>query len=49
MLKKSSQEPIGQFQLNLAENMPGEWGFRFVQIRGWPHLGSNKGQNKKKN
>jgi len=34
MLKKSSQETLGQFQANLAENMPGGWGFRFVQIRG---------------
>jgi len=29
MLKKSSfQEPLGQFHPNLAENMPGGWGFR---------------------
>jgi len=34
MLKKSSQEPLGQFQPNLAENMPGGWGSRFIQIRG---------------
>jgi len=35
MLKKSSsQEPLGQFQPNLAENMPGGWGFGFVQIKG---------------
>jgi len=33
MLKKSSQEPLGQYQPNLAENMPGGWGFRFVQIK----------------
>jgi len=47
MLKQSSsQEPLVQFQPNLAENMPGGWGFRFVQIRGWHLLGSNKGQNK---
>jgi len=46
MLKKSSQEPLGQFQPNLTENMPGGWEFRFVQIRGWPLLGPNKGQNK---
>jgi len=42
MLKKySSQEPLSQFQPNLAENMPGGWGFRVVQIKG-----PNKGQNK---
>jgi len=29
----------------LAGNMLGGWGFRFVQIRGWALLGSNKGQN----
>jgi len=35
MLKKSSsQEPLRQFQPNLAENRPGGWGFRFVQIQG---------------
>jgi len=35
MLKKSSsQEPLGQFQLKLAGNMLGGWGFRFVQIKG---------------
>jgi len=34
MLKKSSQEPLGQFQPNLAGNMLGGWGFRFVQIKG---------------
>jgi len=28
----SSQEPLGKFQPNLAENLLGEWGFRFVQI-----------------
>jgi len=33
MLKKYSfQEPLGQFHPNLAWNMPGRWGFRFVQI-----------------
>jgi len=40
MLKKSSQEPLGQFQLNLAENMLGGWGFRFVQIKGLAPFGS---------
>jgi len=35
MLKKSSsQEQLGQFQPNMAKNMPGGWGFRFVQIKG---------------
>jgi len=34
MLKtSSSQEPLGQFQPNLAENMPGGWGFRFDQTK----------------
>jgi len=41
MLKKSSsQEPLGQFQLNLAGNMPGGWGFRFVQIKGLAPFGA---------
>jgi len=30
----SSQEPPGQFQPNLVGNMLGEWGFRFVQLKG---------------
>jgi len=35
MLKKSSsQEPLGQFQPNLAENLPRGWGFRFALIFG---------------
>jgi len=35
MLKKSSsQEPLGQFQPNLAGNMLGGWGFRSVEIKG---------------
>jgi len=35
MLKKSSsQYPLGQFQPNLAGNMLGRWGFRFVPIKG---------------
>jgi len=43
MLKKSSsQELLRQLQPNLAENMPGRWGFRFVQIKVWPLLGPNK-------
>jgi len=34
MLKKSSsQEPLYQFQPNLAEKMPGGWRFGFVQIK----------------
>jgi len=33
ILKKSSQEPLGQFQPNLIGNMLGGWGFRFVQIK----------------
>jgi len=40
MLKKSSQEPQGQFQPNLAGNMPGGWGFRFVQIKGLAPFGA---------
>jgi len=38
MLKKTSQEPLGQFQPNLAGNMLGGWGFRFVQIKGLINL-----------
>jgi len=35
MFKKySSQDPLCQFQPNLAGNMLGGWGFRFVQIQG---------------
>jgi len=41
MLKKSSsQEPLGQFQQNLVENMPGGWGFIFVQIKGLAPFGA---------
>jgi len=40
MLKKSSQEPLGQFQRSWAENMLGGWGFRFVQIKGLGPYGS---------
>jgi len=41
MLKiSSSQEPLGQFQPNLAENMPREWEFRFVQIKGLAPFGA---------
>jgi len=29
MLKKCSQEPLGQFQPNLVGNMLGGWGFRY--------------------
>jgi len=39
MLKKSSQEPLGQFQPNLTGNMLGGWGFRDVQIKGEPNKG----------
>jgi len=46
MLKKSSQEPLSQFQLNMAGNMLGGWGFRFVQIKGLAPFGAQKGQNK---
>jgi len=31
--KSSSQESLGQFQLNMAGNMLRKWGFRFVQIK----------------
>jgi len=31
MLKKYSQEPLGQFQLNLVGNMPGRWGFKLFK------------------
>jgi len=35
MLKKSSsQQPLGQSELNLAGSMLGGWGFRIVQIKG---------------
>jgi len=40
MLKKSSQEPLGQFQPNLSGNMPRGWGFRFVQIKGLAPFGA---------
>jgi len=41
MLKKSSsQEPLGQFQPNLAENMPGGWGFRCFQTKGLAPFGA---------
>jgi len=41
MIKKSSsQKLLGQFQPNVAENMPGGWGFRFVQIKGLAHFGA---------
>jgi len=39
MLKKSFQEPLGQFQPNLAENLPGGLGFRFVQVKGQGSFG----------
>jgi len=41
MLKKSSsQEPLGQFQPNLAGIMLGGWGFRYVQIKGLVPFGA---------
>jgi len=41
MLKKSSsQEPLGQFQPNLAGNMHEGWGFRFVQTKGLAPFGA---------
>jgi len=40
MLKKCSQEPLGQFQLILVGNMPGGWGFRFVQIKALTSFGA---------
>jgi len=39
-LKTSSQEPLGQFQPNLAGNMLGRWGFRFVKIKGLARFGA---------
>jgi len=40
MLKKSaSQELLGQFQPNMAGNMLGRWGFRFVEIKGLAPFG----------
>jgi len=41
MFKKySSQEPLGQFQPNLAGKMLGGWGFILVQIKGLAPFGS---------
>jgi len=41
MLKKySSQEPLGQFQPNMAGNMLERWEFRFVQIKGLAPFGA---------
>jgi len=43
MLKKSSsQEPIGQFQLILIENMLGDGELDLFKYRDWPLLGQNK-------
>jgi len=39
MFKKSSQEPIVQFQPNLVENMVGGWRFRLVQIKRLAYFG----------
>jgi len=41
MLKKSSQEPIGQFQPNLL----GGWGFRYVKLKGLAHFGVQNKEN----
>jgi len=38
--KSSSQEPLGEFQPNLAGNMLGGWEFRFVQIKGLALFGA---------
>jgi len=38
LFKKSSQEPLGQFQPNLAGHMLGRWGNRFVQIKEGGHF-----------
>jgi len=41
MLKISSfQEPLGQFQQNLAGNVLGGWGFRNVQMKGLAPFGA---------
>jgi len=41
MIKKSSsQEPLGKYHPNLIGNMLGEWGFRFVQIKGLAPFGA---------
>jgi len=34
------QDPLGQFQPNFAGNMPGGWGFRFIQIKGLAPFGA---------
>ena len=36
ILKSSSQEPLGQFQPNLAKSILGWWGFKFIKIEGPP-------------
>jgi len=40
MLKKSSQEPLDQFQPNIAGNILGRYRFRFVQIKGLAPFGA---------
>jgi len=40
LLKKSAQEPLDQFQLNLVGNMLGRWGYRYVQIMGLAPFGA---------
>jgi len=49
MLKKSFQEPLGQFQPNMAGNMLGGWGFRFFSNKGaGPLWGPLRGKIRKK-
>jgi len=36
----SSQELLGQIQPNLAGNMPGGWGCRYVEIKGLAPFGA---------
>jgi len=42
----SSQEPLGQIQPSLVENMFWGWGFRFVQIKGRGHQRAPQGAKK---
>jgi len=45
MLKKSSsQEPLDQFQPNLAENMPGDGDSDVFKYRGFPFWGPIRGK-----
>jgi len=46
MLKKSSsQEPLGQFEPNLAGYMLGGWRYRFVHIKGLALFRTQSGAN----